>query len=174
MLEWMYDAAWDFQFYYKKLWDKSKSTIRSEFSKWNSNNTKCGGGPIKIPAIQVGFVYQSQWLTYNSKGSNEYLKYFPGYSVNRYNSCADGIPLSHQNYKGHDERFHYSWYCNNMKYVKHEFYRCNNYNINDQVYSLWSDDALMKKYSVTKQWNDPMRGYGDKGFTFSNLDPAWK
>ena len=173
MLKDMHDMASDIQDYYNLLWGKTKDQNHKTFSDWNTSNEMCGSRQIKVPAIQVGFVYQSQWLTYNSRGVPEYQSYFPGYDKERYNDGAEGTALSHWNYKGLDWRFNYQWYCNNMKYVKHEFFRCNLYNVDSQRYAMWDSKSLKELYTKVKTWYDPLKGYGDQ-FTFDTLDPDWK
>lgn len=173
MLKDMHDMASDIQDYYNLLWGKTKDQNHKTFSDWNTSNEMCGSRQIKVPAIQVGFVYQSQWLTYNSRGVPEYQSYFPGYDKERYNDGAEGTALSHWNYKGLDWRFNYQWYCNNMKYVKHEFFRCNLYNVDSQRYAMWDSKSLKEQYTKVKTWYDPLKGYGDQ-FTFDTLDPDWK
>lgn len=172
MLEAMFDVAIDIQSHYKLLWGKDNSDYNT-FSKWNNSNEMCGYKKIKVPAIQVGFVYQSQWLTYNRKGTGEYLKYFPGYSIDRYADAPEATALSHQNYIGNDWRFNYRWYCNNMKYVKHEFFRCNLYNLKYQYYNMWGSERMKEQYSKVKTWSDPLKGFGDK-FSFQPLNSEWK
>lgn len=169
----IHEMAYDLNFYYTKLWNKKTSTIQSEFKKWNEDKSRCGNLRIKAPRIQVGFVYQSQWLTYNKKSDNDYKGYFPGYPY-RNNPSADGTALSHQNYGGRDYRFRYDWYCDNIKHVKHEFYRCNIYNVNGQYFTMWSNESIKKKYTTVKTWKDPLKGYGVGGFGFTKLDPEWK
>ncbi|MBR3021902.1 MAG: hypothetical protein IKH59_06005 [Bacteroidaceae bacterium] len=173
MLKDMHQMASSIQDYYKLLCGKKKDQIHDTFSQWNTSNEMCGTRQIKVPAIQVGFVYQSQWLTYNRKGVPEYKNYFPGYLDDRYADAAEGTALSHQNYFGSNWRFNYQWYCNNMKYVKHEFYRCNLYNVKHQFYTMWDNKSLKEQYTKVKTWDNPLKGYGDQ-FTFDNLDPAWK
>ncbi|MBR4338596.1 MAG: hypothetical protein IKP91_10260 [Bacteroidaceae bacterium] len=172
MLEAMFDVAITIQSHYKLLWGKDNSDYNT-FSEWNTSNEMCGGKKIKVPAVQVGFVYQSQWLTSKRKGVPEYQKYFPGYTSDRYDDGAEGTALSHQNYFGTNWQFDYRWYCNNMKYVKHEFFRCNLYNLKYQYYNMWNNDDLKEQYTKVKTWDNPLKGYGDK-FSFNVLESEWK
>ena len=179
VLEYMYDMSLDIQRSYNLLYGKSKGSIKTQVDLWKSNNTMLGstyGGGIRCPAYQVGFVYQSKWLNDNDKGYGEYLKYFSGYSSTRYNKYADQVALSIRNYTKasgrSDFRFNYNWYCNNMKSVTQEYYRCNAYNIKTQQYVLLS--GTEDSYSKTMTWKDPLKGYDSKYTWPVTVQPIWK
>ena len=178
ILDGMYELSLDIQRKYNMLYDKTKSSIKTQISTWKSSNTMLGDktGGIRCPAYQVGFVYQSKWLNDNNKGFNEYLKYFSGYSSTRYNKYADQVALSIKNYTNapgrSDFRFNYAWYCNNIKSVTMEYYRCNGYNTKTQEYIVLGNTE--DKFTKTMTWTDPLKGYGSK-FTWPvTVQPNWK
>ena len=178
ILDDMYEMSLDIQRKYNMLYDKSKGTIKTQVSTWKNGNYMCGrtNGFIRCPAYQVGFVYQSKWLNDNNKGSDEFLKYFSGYSTSRYNKYADQVALSISNYtkaSGRtDFRFNYAWYCNNIKSVTQEYFRCNAYRTDTQEYLVLGNTE--SNFTKTMTWNDPLKGYGSK-FTWPvTVQPIWK
>ena len=174
----MHEMSIDIQKKYNMLYDKSKGTIKSQVSFWKNGNYMCGrtNGYIRCPAYQVGFVYQSKWLNDNNKGSDEFKKYFSGYGESRYNKYADQVALSISNYSKAsgrtDFRFNYAWYCNNIKSVTQEYFRCNAYRTDTQEYLVLGNTE--SNFTKTMTWNDPLKGYGSK-FTWPvTVQPIWK
>lgn len=179
VLESMHEMSLEIQRKYNMLYDKSKSTIKTQISTWKSANTMLGsiyGGFIRCPAYQVGFVYQAKWLNDNDKGFNEFSKYFSGYSNSRYDKYADQVALSISNYTkatGRSNfRFDYTWYCNNLKSVTQEYYRCNAYRTDTQEYVVLGNTE--SNFTKTMTWSDPLKGYGSN-FTWPvTVQPIWK
>lgn len=178
VLDEMHSMSLEIQRKYNLIYGKEKSSVKTQVSSWKSSNTMLGGskGFIKCPAYQVGFIYQSKWLNDNNKGSEEFLKYFPGYSENRYNKYADQVALSISNYTKasgrSDFRFNYAWYCNNIKSVTQEYYRCNAYRTDTQEYLVLGNTE--SNFTKTMTWSDPLKGYGSN-FTWPvTVQPNWK
>jgi len=177
MLDAMHYLENDFRKYYYKIWGESKSTIKSTFSQWNSSGTRLGGDIISCPAIQVGFVYQAEWMV--DKGSGDWKGYFPGYP-DRYCYYVDQVALSINNYSNvkaninkENLRFQYDWYCNNLKSVTHEYYRCNAYNLKTGEYTVRANTS---EYTLKKDWSYPLKNY-TSGYTWylgDNFPIEWK
>ena len=171
----MYDLTIGIQQKYNMLYDKSKSTIKSQVASWKSSNTMVGGWGIKTPAYQVGFIYQSKWLNDNDKGYQEYWAYFPEYS-NRYSKYADQVALGIRNYTKasgrSDFRFNFNWYCNNVKSLTQEWYRCNAYNTETQQYIVLGNTE--SQFTKTMTWSNPLKGYDSKYTWPVTVQPIWK
>lgn len=170
MLTGMHELEDDLRYYYYQIWGLKKDQIKSHFSKWNTSNTRAGNDWISCPAIQAGFIYQSEYMV--DKGEGDWDGYFPGYP-NRFYYGPDQIALSINNYtnkKGgysnYNFRFRYDWYCNNLKSVTNEFYRCNGYDIKKQEYTVRNNT---NKYTKTLVWDYPLKNY-TSGWNWFNGD----
>jgi len=173
MLSDIYALSTSIQYRYKYfLYDKSWKNIKSTTGSWISSNEKCGYSELSCPAYQVGMIYKSKQLVDNSKGGN-WDNDFPGYP-SRFYYEPDQVALSLTNYPKttrKNYRFDVSWYCNNLKSVTHEFYRCNAYDLKNQVYTIFTNTT--DKYTKSKVWSNPLSGYGSN-WSYYDVQPLWK
>lgn len=168
----MHSMAYDLQYYYRMLYDRKAKTIKSEIASWGDK--RAGSYGIRCPAYQAGFLYQSKWLNDNNKGSKEFLKYFPGYESSRYNKVSDQVALGIDSYGGTNYQFQYKWYCNNMKSVDTQFFRCNAYDVNYGEYTVFVDDYSQREFTKTMTWSTPLKGFCDSGFGLYWVPSTWK
>lgn len=168
----MYSLSTSIQFYYKYyLYDRSWSNIKKTTQSWISSNEKCGSGRISCPAYQVGMIYKSKQMVDN--GTSDWAKFFPGYPQ-RFYYDPDQVALSLTDYPKDSQRnfrFDVTWYCNNLKSVTHEYYRCNAYNVKYQTYTVFTNTT--DKYTKSKVWSNPLSGYGSN-WSYYDMPQTWK
>ncbi|MBO7467677.1 MAG: hypothetical protein J6T94_08370 [Bacteroidaceae bacterium] len=172
LLEGMYKMVDEMRYDYNLIYGKGKKKRMEYIKNWiQAESDYNGTSHYHSPRYQVGLIYRSKGRIEDD--SPNYGKYFPNYNPSRFAYAPDQVALGIHDYPFDigNYRFKFDWYCNNLKSITQEFYRCNRYDVVNRTYTVSSTNK--SKYSYNKVWEYPLKQYVGK-FSFNNsIQPTW-